>query len=86
MVDVQLATNLEYGIPWLVMVLTVSAILAIGFFTYVILSTRSKHVLLAGFDKAKYELNKYHAERRLTHMVLVFRLSLDASSCISRSH
>lgn len=63
MVDVELAGDLGYGIPWLVMVLTVSAFLAIGFFTYVILSTRSKHALLAGFDKAKFELNKYHAER-----------------------
>ncbi|MGH9985696.1 MAG: hypothetical protein ACRD8W_17260 [Nitrososphaeraceae archaeon] len=63
MVDVQLAADLGYGIPWLVMVLTVSVFLAIGFFTYIILSTRSKHALLAGFDKAKYELNKYHAER-----------------------
>lgn len=63
MVDVELAGDLGYGIPWLVMVLTVSAFLAIGFFTYVILSTRSNHSLLAGFNKAKYELNKYHAER-----------------------
>ena len=63
MVEVQLAADLGYGIPWLVMILTVSAFLAIGFFTYVILSTRSKHTLLAGFDKAKHELNKYHAER-----------------------
>jgi heme/copper-type cytochrome/quinol oxidase subunit 2 len=63
MVDVLLAADLGYGIPWLVMILTVAALLAIGFFTYVILSTRSKHTLLAGFDKAKYELNKYHAER-----------------------
>ncbi len=69
MVDVQLAAELGYGIPWLVMVLTVSVFLAIGFFTYIILSTRSKHALLAGFDKAKYELNKYHAERYWTIFV-----------------
>jgi heme/copper-type cytochrome/quinol oxidase subunit 2 len=62
-VDVQLAGDLGFGIPWLLMVLTVSILLAAGFFTYIILSTRSKHALLAGFDKAKYELNKYHAER-----------------------
>jgi cytochrome c oxidase subunit 2 len=63
MVEVQLAADLGYGIPWLQMVLTVASVLAVGFFTYVILSTRSKHTLLSGFDKAKYELNKFHAER-----------------------
>jgi heme/copper-type cytochrome/quinol oxidase subunit 2 len=62
-VDVQLAGDLGFGISWLLMVLTVSILLAAGFFTYIILSTRSKHALLTGFDKAKYELNKYHAER-----------------------
>jgi hypothetical protein len=30
---------------------------------YVALSTKSKHVALSGFNKAKYELHKYHAER-----------------------
>jgi hypothetical protein len=55
--DVQLAGDLGFGISWLLMVLTVSILLAAGFFTYIIISTRSKHTLLAGFDKAKYELN-----------------------------
>jgi heme/copper-type cytochrome/quinol oxidase subunit 2 len=63
MVDVQLAGDLGFGISWLQMVLTISILLAAGFFTYIIFSTRSKHALLAGFDKAKYELNKYHVER-----------------------
>lgn len=30
---------------------------------YIALSTKSKHVALSGFNKAKYELHKYHAER-----------------------
>ena len=30
---------------------------------YVVLSTKSNHVALKGFDKVKYEINKYHAER-----------------------
>jgi hypothetical protein len=47
-VEVQLAGDLGFGISWLVMVLTVSILLATGFFTYVILSTRSRHALLAG--------------------------------------
>jgi hypothetical protein len=42
---------------------TVAIVIAAGFFIYVALSTKSSHVVLAGFDKAKYELNKYHAER-----------------------
>ena len=46
-VEVQLAGDLGFGISWLVMVLTVSILLATGFFTYVILSTRSRHALLA---------------------------------------
>ena len=33
------------------------------FFVYVIFSTKSRHTLLAGFDKAKYQLNKYNVER-----------------------
>lgn len=33
------------------------------FFLYVFLSTKSKHAVLGGFDKAKYQLHKYHAER-----------------------
>jgi cytochrome c oxidase subunit II len=63
MVDVQLAGDLGYGIPWLQMVLLVASLIAIGFFIYVIMSTRSKHAFFAGFDKAKYELYKFHAER-----------------------
>jgi heme/copper-type cytochrome/quinol oxidase subunit 2 len=60
---VQLASDLGYGIPWLTQVLTISIVLATGFFVYVALSTKSQKVVLGGFDKAKYELNKYHAER-----------------------
>ena len=34
------------------------------------LSTKSKHAVLSGFDKAKYELYKYHAERYLEYLLL----------------
>jgi heme/copper-type cytochrome/quinol oxidase subunit 2 len=37
--------------------------LATAFFVYVLLSTKYNHVSLKGFDKVKYELNKYHVER-----------------------
>jgi heme/copper-type cytochrome/quinol oxidase subunit 2 len=60
---VQLASDLGYGIPWLTQFLTISIVIATGFFVYVALSTKSQKVVLGGFDKAKYELNKYHAER-----------------------
>lgn len=60
---IQLASDLGYGIPWLTQVLTISIVIATGFFVYVALSTKSQKVVLGGFDKAKYELNKYHAER-----------------------
>lgn len=60
---IQLAADLGYGVPWLVEVLTVAIIVTTGFFVYVALSTKSKHAVLKGFDKAKYELHKYHAER-----------------------
>ena len=60
---VQLASDLGYGIPWIIQVLTISIVIATGFFVYVALSTRSEKVVLGGFDKAKYELNKYHVER-----------------------
>lgn len=63
MVGVQLASELGYGVPWLVEVLTIAIVIATGFFMYVALSTKSSHVVLGGFDKAKHELNKYHAER-----------------------
>jgi cytochrome c oxidase subunit 2 len=63
MVGVQLASELGYGVPWLVEVLTIAIVIATGFFVYVALSTKSSHVVLGGFDKAKHELNKYHAER-----------------------
>jgi heme/copper-type cytochrome/quinol oxidase subunit 2 len=60
---VQLASDLGYGIPWITQVLTISIVIATGFFVYVALSTKSQTVVLSGFDKAKYELNKYHVER-----------------------
>jgi cytochrome c oxidase subunit 2 len=63
MVGVQLASELGYGVRWLVEVLTIAIVIATGFFVYVALSTKSSHVVLGGFDKAKHELNKYHAER-----------------------
>jgi heme/copper-type cytochrome/quinol oxidase subunit 2 len=63
MVGVELASELGYGVPWLVEVLTIAIVIATGFFVYVALSTKSKHVILGGIDKAKHELNKYHAER-----------------------
>ena len=60
---INLASDLGYGIPWLVQVLTIAILAATGFFVYIALSTKSKHVVLGGFDKIKYELNKHHAER-----------------------
>lgn len=62
-VDVQLAADLGHGIPWLIQILTIAVIITTAFFIYVIISTKSRHAFLAGFDKAKYELHKYHAER-----------------------
>jgi cytochrome c oxidase subunit 2 len=61
--EVQLAADLGHGIPWLIQILSIAVIITTSFFVYVILSTRSRHALLAGFDKAKHELHKYHAER-----------------------
>lgn len=60
---VQLAGDLGYGIPWLVQVLTIAIIAATAFFVYVALSTKSRHAALGGFDRLKYQLHKYHAER-----------------------
>jgi heme/copper-type cytochrome/quinol oxidase subunit 2 len=60
---VQLAADLGYGIPWLANILVILITVATAFFIYVVLSTRSDHATVAGFDKVKYQLNKYHAER-----------------------
>jgi len=60
---VNLAADLGYGMTWLIQVLTVAIVLATGFFVYVALSTKSGHAALRGFDKLKYQLHKYHAER-----------------------
>ena len=60
---VQLASDLGYGVPWLAQVLTISIVIATAFFVYVTLSTKSKNATLAGFDRIKYNLHKYHAER-----------------------
>ena len=60
---VQLAADLGYGIPWLITTLVIALATATAFFIYTILSTRSDHVAVAGFDKVKYQLHKYHAER-----------------------
>lgn len=60
---VQFAADLGYGITWLVQVLTVAIIIATAFFVYVALSTKSRHAVLGGFDRLKYQLHKYHAER-----------------------
>lgn len=46
MVGVQLASELGYGVAWLVEVLTIAIVIATGFFVYVALSTKSKHVVL----------------------------------------
>jgi cytochrome c oxidase subunit 2 len=61
--EVKLAADLGYGIPWLTLWNSIAIMITTAFFVYVILSTKSRHVLLAGFDKAKHELHKYHAER-----------------------
>ncbi|MGD1836118.1 MAG: hypothetical protein ACPKQO_10400 [Nitrososphaeraceae archaeon] len=63
MVEVNLAADLGFGIPWLVETLTVAILVTTGFIIYVMLSTRSSKVTLTSFDKAKYRLYKYHAER-----------------------
>jgi heme/copper-type cytochrome/quinol oxidase subunit 2 len=60
---VQLAADLGYGIPWLSNTLVISIAIATAFFTYVVISTKSDHAAVAGFDKVKYQLHKYHAER-----------------------
>lgn len=60
---VQLAADLGYGVPWLINTLVIAITIATAFFIYIALSTKSNHAALAGFDKVKYELNKYHAER-----------------------
>ncbi len=60
---IELAADLGYGVPWLVQVLTAAIVIATAFFLYVALSTKSKHAALSGFDKLKYQLHKYHAER-----------------------
>jgi heme/copper-type cytochrome/quinol oxidase subunit 2 len=61
--EVNLAADLGYGVPWLVETLTVAILVTTGFIIYVMLSTRSDKITLSGFDKAKYRLYKYHAER-----------------------
>lgn len=61
--EVNLAADLGFGLPWLVETLTVAILVTTGFIIYVMLSTRSNKVTLSGFDKAKYSLYKYHAER-----------------------
>jgi hypothetical protein len=60
---VQLAADLGYGLPWLINTLVIVLATATAFFIYTILSTRSDNVAVAGFDKVKYQLHKYHAER-----------------------
>ena len=69
---VELAADLGYGIPWLVEVLTIAIVISTAFFIYVALSTKSKHIALGGFNKAKYELHKYHAERYWAILVAGF--------------
>jgi cytochrome c oxidase subunit 2 len=63
MVGIELAAELGYGVPWLRLILTIAIVIATAFFIYVLLSTKYTHVALKGFDKVKYQLNKYHAER-----------------------
>jgi heme/copper-type cytochrome/quinol oxidase subunit 2 len=62
-IEVQLAGDLGYGIPWLIQTLIVAIVVATAFFVYVALSTKSQHSPLAGFDRLKYKLHKYNAER-----------------------
>jgi heme/copper-type cytochrome/quinol oxidase subunit 2 len=42
--------------------LVISIAIATAFFTYVVISTKSDHTAVAGFDKVKYQLHKYYAE------------------------
>lgn len=60
---VELAANLGYGNSWLILLVTSAILVASAFFVYVLLSTKYNHASLKGFDKVKYELNKYHVER-----------------------
>jgi cytochrome c oxidase subunit 2 len=60
---VELAADLGYGSSWLILLVTFAILVASAFFAYVLLSTKYNHVALKGFDKVKYELNKYHVER-----------------------
>ena len=48
---VQLAADLGYGIPWLSNTLVISIAIATAFFTYIVISTKSDHAAVAGFDK-----------------------------------
>lgn len=63
MVDVNLAADLGYGVPWLLYTLIITIVIGSGFFVYVILSTISEKAVLRGRDSLKYKLHKYHAER-----------------------
>ena len=86
---VQLAADLGYGIPWLSNTLVISIAIATAFFTYVVISTKSDHAAVAGFDKVKYQLHKYRAERYWGIFVAIYVgififpwFSMDASCCI----
>lgn len=63
MSEIELAAELGFGIPWLKLTFTIAILIATSFFVYVFLSTRKDHVTLKGFDKLKYQLNKYHVEK-----------------------
>ena len=63
MVEVNLAADLGYGVPWLLQTLIIAILIGTGFFVYVILSTKSEKAVFRGRDSLKYKLHKYHAER-----------------------
>lgn len=63
MSGIELAAELGYGMPWLKVTFTIAILIATSFFVYVFLSTKKDHVTLKGYDKLKYQLNKYHVEK-----------------------
>lgn len=65
MTGVQLAGDLGYGVPWLILIIAVAIIATTAFFIFVSLSPRIKRNSdnnTQGHD-IKYKLYKYHAER-----------------------
>lgn len=65
MTGVQLAGDLGYGVPWLILILAVVIIATTAFFIFVSLSPRIKRnsANVTQVQDLKFKLYKYHAER-----------------------